>query len=1053
MSGLASMIIQAGTKELAGFTAAGYLAEKAADIGTGTIWKALKEKIENKPDTFEIRLYEAIEESVLEYFAKDICEDISAAVCEDIFNAWCKEGYLTPEHIGKILRKYAQYAKQDDILEWYRSFQVQVAKDDLLRSVFMITNVKLSEELQKEQGRKINEILKLLQEFLQDGEQKKQVYPQYISDPATDIDAFYVGRNVLENELWNKLVLDGISVLLFGIGGIGKTETAKSVLKKIYSLPCEVTGIYQIIWVNYTNGNLKDSLVEAVYETKGKANREEAWEYVYGKIQSQRDRLLIVVDNVETIDQDQELERLNDLPCRVLVTSRTENISGLCGYPVEHLPEEDCRDIFYHYYMGIHDDFYLKKILELTEYHTVMLELLAKTANMEEDSLQVFYNKLVCNGFRLSDEEIDSGHPLLRTERRITEQLKILFKISKCRIQDKDLLCQLSVIPAIPFKYKVVKNWIVIEHKSQLEYLVKTGWLKSDGKLVSTYIMHSVIASAIRFQNEEHLYEKCRHVIHSISKEMECSEQDHGSEKTYLIPFSWSISDVLKNHLCDEQDAVFLTNLAYIYYDIGNYENAYLFFWRALEIDKKVSGAYSLRVSSDFYNLADVSYNMYQFSQALSYARKALEIRKKYFSSDDIEIIVLVSLFAGIYTRLNRLKRAENLYMWAIDKLEKNPEADILQLSAHYCDIATFFRERGYPGDYEKAEFYYQKAEAGMKEVYGSKPHPEMAAFYDAYALLYDNMGKFDKALSLLEQALSIREKTLEKEHPDMVQSYANIGLIYYELTEYEKALDYLCQALEIADKIWAGSFSFKADIYNNLGLVYRSLGDYGKAEELYGRALHIREDIYPANHPLILATQSNIAQVFASQERYEDAIVLYETVIQDYNENLSAKTEEDSSFLATVYDNLSMVYRSVKRYEDALSACAKGLNMRENIYGRQSVDYALSLNDLALIYYEKGALDDSLNLFCDALEIKKKLLPAVHGQISVGYFNLGLVYDKLRQDNEALKNYRASMEIDNELGAYDDMLLTAEYVAELYERNGMPEEAEVYRSLANGDA
>ena len=119
----------------------------------------------------------------------------------------------------------------------------------------------------------------------------------------------------------------------------------------------------------------------------------------------------------------------------------------------------------------------------------------------------------------------------------MTEQLKILFTISKCRIQDKNLLCQLSVIPAIPFQYKTVKNWIEIKSKSQLEYLVKTGWIKSDGKLVTTYVMHSVIASAIRFQNEEHLYEKCRFVIHSLSKELECSDEEHGAEKAYLIHF------------------------------------------------------------------------------------------------------------------------------------------------------------------------------------------------------------------------------------------------------------------------------------------------------------------------------------------------------------------------------------------------------------------------------------------------------------------------------------------------------------------------------------
>ena len=87
---------------------------------------------------------------------------------------------------------------------------------------------------------------------------------------------------------------------------------------------------------------------------------------------------------------------------------------------------------------------------------------------------------------------------------------------------------------------------------------------------------------------------------------MDCGEQEHGAEKSYLIPFSWSISDVLWNHLCNEQDAEFLTNLAYIYYDIGNYDNAYQFFQRALEIDERVSGPNSITVSSDYYNFQNL---------------------------------------------------------------------------------------------------------------------------------------------------------------------------------------------------------------------------------------------------------------------------------------------------------------------------------------------------------------------------------------------------------------------------------------------------------------
>ena len=911
-----------------------------------------------------------------------------------------------------------------------------------------MNNIQLSGKLQREQDKKIDQVLALLQAVMKENKETQQKKPEYISDPPTDIDSFYVDRTMLENELWTAFILAGKSALLYGMGGIGKTEMAKAVLKKIYSLPCDVTGIYQIAWVTYTNGKLKDSLIEAFYDTKGYTDRDEAWEHVYNRIQTQREKLLIVIDNVEMIEQDRDIERVGDLPCRILVTSRTEKIGGLYRCSVDHLPEEDCRDIFYHYYVGNHDNHYLDKILRLIEYHTVMLELLAKTANMEEKTLQEFYELLVQKGFRMSNEEVDSHHPLLQSEKRVTEQLKILFTISKCRIQDKDLLCQLSVIPAIPFQYKAVRNWIEIQHKSQLEYLVKTGWLKSDGKLVSTYIMHSVIASAIRFQNEECLYEKCRYVIHSITKEMECKEQEHGSEKSYLIPFSWSISDVLRDHLCDEQDAEFLTNLAYVYYDIGNYDNAYQFFQRALEIDERVTGPDSITVSSDYYNLADVSYNMYQFSKSLLYLRKALAIRKKHYSSDDIGVVVLIKLLAGIYVKLNRPDRAEALYSWAADKFERNPKTDILQLSTLYSDMASFFRERGYPGDYEKAKIYYQKTEQGMKQIYGDKPHPEMAAFYDEYALLYDNMGKYSEALSLLQKALEIKQKTLKKEHPDIVQSYGSIGLIYYELTEYDKALDYLNEALEIADKIWSGPFSFKSDIYNNLGLVYRSKGDYQKAEELYGRALRIREEIYTPDHPMVLATKNNIAQVYASEERYSEAISLFETVIRKYRGN----STEDSVFLATIYDNLSTAYREMERYNDAIDICTKGLNIRKNIYGKKSLDYAISLNNLALIYYEMGALNDAADIFSEAVTIKKETLPEIHGQISIGYFNLGLVYDKLHRDNEALENYRASMEIDNELGAYGDVLLTAEYVAEIYERNDMPEEAEAYRTLCSED-
>ena len=156
--GLASIIISAATKEIAGFTVIGYLTEKAADIGTGKIWTELKKKIGDRPDSFECRLYGAIEKSVGEYLCKGTTEDVSAAICEYIFDAWCREGYLTPKRISNILHGYSSYAKQNDILAWYRTFQDQIIKDDILYPMFMMNNIQLSGELQREQDKKMTVI-------------------------------------------------------------------------------------------------------------------------------------------------------------------------------------------------------------------------------------------------------------------------------------------------------------------------------------------------------------------------------------------------------------------------------------------------------------------------------------------------------------------------------------------------------------------------------------------------------------------------------------------------------------------------------------------------------------------------------------------------------------------------------------------------------------------------------------------------------------------------------------------------------------------------------
>ena len=117
------------------------------------------------------------------------------------------------------------------------------------------------------------------------------------------------------------------------------------------------------------------------------------------------------------------------------------------------LPVEDCARLFNSYYKGQKDPFNLSQILHLIDYHTIMIELLAKAANMEEWSIEELLRKLIDHGFHMSDEAVEGHHEKLRNENSLINQLIILFSIMNYSDTFKSLLEQVSVIPAIPFHF------------------------------------------------------------------------------------------------------------------------------------------------------------------------------------------------------------------------------------------------------------------------------------------------------------------------------------------------------------------------------------------------------------------------------------------------------------------------------------------------------------------------------------------------------------------------------------------------------------------------
>lgn len=86
------------------------------------------------------------------------------------------------------------------------------------------------------------------------------------------------------------------------------------------------------------------------------------------------------------------------------------------------------------------------------------------------------------------------------------------------------------------------------------------------------YWMHSVIAAAVREQQKEHLYTLSRPFVDILCEELNTGRVfGKEYEKAYLIPFSWSIADIMEKHWCVEDDTDYLTSLFHICFSCSNY--------------------------------------------------------------------------------------------------------------------------------------------------------------------------------------------------------------------------------------------------------------------------------------------------------------------------------------------------------------------------------------------------------------------------------------------------------------------------------------------------
>jgi tetratricopeptide (TPR) repeat protein/transcriptional regulator with XRE-family HTH domain len=251
------------------------------------------------------------------------------------------------------------------------------------------------------------------------------------------------------------------------------------------------------------------------------------------------------------------------------------------------------------------------------------------------------------------------------------------------------------------------------------------------------------------------------------------------------------------------------------------------------------------------------------YPQSQSFHQQALTIRKQVFGSehpdvaDSLNALGLLARFHGKYGQ------AERFHQQALAIREKTLGLDHHATAQSLNNLGVLYRSQG---KYEQAGTFLQQSFSIHEQVLGSQ-HPDTLFALINLAKLYIEQRKYEQAEPLAKQALATSERVLEPEHHIVAQSLNLRARLFYEERNYEQAEMLWKRALAIAEKTFGPEHPSTAERLDNLAELYAAQGRFAQAESLCRRALAICEKILGAEHPDTITYREHLSRIMSQKE------------------------------------------------------------------------------------------------------------------------------------------------------------------------------------------
>ncbi len=268
-----------------------------------------------------------------------------------------------------------------------------------------------------------------------------------------------------------------------------------------------------------------------------------------------------------------------------------------------------------------------------------------------------------------------------------------------------------------------------------------------------------------------------------------------------------------------------------------------------------------------------------------------------------------------------------------------------------------------------------------------------IATLQDDLGMTYYYTGKYERAKTLLEEALEADERNYGKTHPRTAIRCSNLSIILQELGNYERAIELLETAVK-SDLVNFGENDERVTIrFSNLAMLLSGIGDSKSAKKLLEKAITLDERNGRGNEPKTIVHYSNLAQILRDIGDIKKARKIFEKVTKYYEQNFG----EEHPNTAISYSNLATVLEK-EEFLKAKKMLEKGLSCWRNHFGEQHPNIANFYHKLSAVYYKNDDIKNALHFIEKAYKIHTEHFGKEHSQSKFIKQNLDIAVKEFKE-------------------------------------------------------